>query len=174
VTEAERLVLYKKCEELASSELTLRSQVTAYAERYQEFQSAIQQSSHMVTSCHTEIEKMGKKIKKLENERNDFRHRWEIAEQNQRKSNEDMKLMEKEKRQLDVKLDKLDRLCRALQQERSDLQTTIKNLTKSTATSIENDAASSAIEPNPSATTETDESPNLYDSELGRIAKTVD
>ena len=42
-----------------------------------------------------------------------------------------MKLLEKEKRQADIKLDKLDRLCRALQQERSDLQTTIKNLTKS-------------------------------------------
>jgi predicted RNase H-like nuclease (RuvC/YqgF family) len=86
--------LYKKCEELATSELTLRSQVTVYAERYQEFQNAIQQSSQMVTSCHTEIEKMGKKIKKLEKERNDFRHRWEIAEQNQRKSSEDVRRYE--------------------------------------------------------------------------------
>jgi phage shock protein A len=62
-----------------------------YSERYQEFQKAIQQSSQMVTSCHTEIEKMRKKIQKLEKERNDFRHRWEIAEQNQRKSNEDVR-----------------------------------------------------------------------------------
>lgn len=62
-----------------------------YSERYQEFQNAIQQSSQMVTSCHTEIEKMGKKIKKLEKERNDFRHRWEIAEQNQRKAGEDVR-----------------------------------------------------------------------------------
>ncbi|CAF4253140.1 unnamed protein product, partial [Rotaria magnacalcarata] len=36
VSEAERLVLYKKCEELASSELSLRSQVQMYSERYQE------------------------------------------------------------------------------------------------------------------------------------------
>jgi len=76
--------------------------------------------------------------------------------------------MEKEKRQLDVKLDKLDRLCRALQQERSDLQTTIKNLTKSSTTSSSailaegEGAASSATEPAPSTTTETDNSPNLY------------
>jgi len=69
VSEAERLVLYKKCEELATSELSLRSQVQMYSERYQEFQNAIQQSSQMVTSCHTEIEKMGKKIKKLEKEK---------------------------------------------------------------------------------------------------------
>jgi hypothetical protein len=34
---------------------------------------------------------MGNKIKKLEKERNDFRHRWEIAEQSQRKSNEDVR-----------------------------------------------------------------------------------
>jgi uncharacterized protein YlxW (UPF0749 family) len=41
------------------------------------------------------------------------------------------KLLEKEKRQLEIKLDKLDKLSRALQQERTDLQTTIKNLSKS-------------------------------------------
>jgi uncharacterized protein YlxW (UPF0749 family) len=81
-----------------------------------------------------------------------------------------MKLMEKEKRQLDIKLDKLDRLCRALQQERSDLQTTIKNLTKSsTSTSsvapLENDTSNSAIENDEivsSVTTDTNGSPNLY------------
>ena len=83
--------MYKKCEELAASELSLRSQVQMYSERYQEFQNAIQQSSQMVTSCHTEIEKMGKKIKKLEKERNDFRHRWEITEQSQKKSVEDVR-----------------------------------------------------------------------------------
>lgn len=41
-----------------------------------------------------------------------------------------MKALDKEKRQLDIKVDKLDRLCRALQQERVDLQTKIKGLTK--------------------------------------------
>jgi hypothetical protein len=44
----------------------------------------------MVTTCHAEIEKMKKKIKVLEKERNDFRHQWEMAEQNQRKTNEDV------------------------------------------------------------------------------------
>jgi len=81
-----------------------------------------------------------------------------------------MKLMEKEKRQLDIKLDKLDRLCRALQQERSDLQTTIKNLTKSSTNSssvapLENDTSNSAIENDEvvsSVTTDTNGSPNLY------------
>lgn len=60
-----------------------------------------------------------------------------------------MKLMEKEKRQGDIKLDKLDRLCRALQQERSDLQGTIKNFKSSTnsssVTTNENSASSDAI-----------------------------
>lgn len=53
-----------------------------------------------------------------------------------------MKVLEKEKRQLDIKVDKLDRLCRNLQQERSDLKATVKNLSKTT--------------------NETDQSPNLY------------
>ncbi len=56
------------------------------------------------------------------------------------------KLLEKEKRQLEIKLDKLDKLSRALQQERVDLQTTIKNLSKSTTTTI----ISSSVDDNPS------------------------
>ncbi len=74
--------------------------------------------------------------------------------------------MEKEKRQLDVKLDKLDRLCRALQQERSDLQTTIKNLTKTSindsSTITAENGATKKDEVVLSTTAETDESPNLY------------
>lgn len=199
-SEAERLVLYKKCEELAASELSLRSQVQMYSDRYQEFQNAIQQSSQMVTSCHSEIEKMGKKIKKLEKERNDFRHRWEIAEQNQRKASEDVrisialnwrfpssdlfflqyKLLEKEKRQSETKLDKLDKLSRALQQERSELQATIKNLSKPSATTENarptpsttavNGHDASKTEPVETVTTDTNgstptpDSPNLYGS----------
>ena len=85
------MVLYRKCEELATSELRLRSQVTAYAERYQEFENAIEQSRQMVTSCHEEIEKMGQKIKKLEQERNEYREQWNTAEQNHKKLNEDVK-----------------------------------------------------------------------------------
>ena len=41
-----------------------------------------------------------------------------------------MKVMEKEKRQLDIKLNKVDKLCRTLQEERSDLQAKVKSLTK--------------------------------------------
>ncbi len=76
--------------------------------------------------------------------------------------------MEKEKRQLDIKLDKLDRLCRALQQERSDLQVTIKTLTKPSTTNnlSATPAASSAVEHDvtvSSTTSDTDKSsPNLY------------
>jgi chromosome segregation ATPase len=88
--ETERSILYKKCEELSASESNLRSQLIVYAERYQEFQNAIQQSSEMIISCQAEMEKMGKKIKQLENERNEFRHRCETAEQNPKKSTEDV------------------------------------------------------------------------------------
>ncbi|CAF1219461.1 unnamed protein product, partial [Didymodactylos carnosus] len=134
VSEAERLVLFKKCEELAASELGLRQQVTIYSERYQEFQNAITQSSQMVTSCHAEIEKMGKKIK-LEKERTDFQHRWQLAEQNQKKSADEVNEFEKEKRLLEIKMDKLEKLSRALQQERGELQITIKSLTKASSSS---------------------------------------
>ena len=90
-SESEQLLLYRKCQELAASELSLRSQLTVYAERYQEFQNAIEQSNQMVTSCDTQIQKMQEKIKRLEQERNEFRQRWEAAEANQRKTNDDVR-----------------------------------------------------------------------------------
>lgn len=77
-----------------------------------------------------------------------------------------MKLMEKEKRQLDIKLDKLDRLCRALQQERSDLQATIKSLTKSSTSESSDTPTNNEASKNEavvsSTTAEPDQSPNLY------------
>ncbi|CAF0719114.1 unnamed protein product [Adineta ricciae] len=192
VSEAERLLLNKKCEELAESEKTLRVQVQEYSDRYKEFQGAIQSSSQKVSSCHGEIEKMGKKIKKLEKERGDFQRRWEISEQNQKKASEDYHLLEKEKRQIDTKLEKFDKLSRALQQERTELQTTIKNLSKSSNDNDQSTAVADSSEKvsnghhesqNDSMkpiSTVTDENTsnaepaNLYDSELGRIANTVD
>ena len=59
------------------------------------------------------------------------------------------KLLEKEKRQMETKMDKLDKLSRALQQERSDLQATIKNLSKSSAGTT---PAAAAPPPPPAAT----------------------
>lgn len=44
----------------------------------------------MVTACHKEIERMGKKIQNLEQEKTDFRQKWENTEQNHRKLNEDV------------------------------------------------------------------------------------
>ena len=89
---------------------------------------------------------------------------------------------------METKLDKLDKLSRALQQERSELQSTIKNLSKPAAT-IENTVATPQpdvvpsetatnghdalkIEPGETLTTDTNEltpkpeSPNLYGSFL--------
>ena len=70
--------------------MNLRAQLTTYSKRYQEFQNAIEQSKQMVASCQTEIEKMTKRIKMLEEERNNYRNEWNIAEQKQRKVNEDV------------------------------------------------------------------------------------
>ena len=62
--------------------------------------------------------------------------------------------MEKEKRQLESKFDKLDKLSRALQQERIDLQATIKNLSKTAGNSASNvgESAVNNIQKNSSPT----------------------
>lgn len=70
--------------------------------------------------------------------------------------------MEKEKRQLETKLDKLDKLSRALQQERIDLQATIKNLTKASTPPAPPAPPSTANPPENENEKTQDESANLY------------
>ena len=77
---------------------------------------------------------------------------------------------------MEAKLDKLDKLSRALQQERTELQTTIKNLSKPGTTTISSSNGNESstapeipVNGHETSKTVTDESPNLYGQSLFSI-----
>lgn len=51
-----------------------------YTEKYEEFQTTLKKSNQLFESFKSEIEKMSKKIKKLEQETTQWKNKWESCD----------------------------------------------------------------------------------------------
>lgn len=71
---------------------------------------------------------MTKKIKKLEKETTMYRSRWESSNKALLEMAEEKTLRDKELEGLQVKIQRLEKLCRALQSERNDLNKRVQDL----------------------------------------------
>lgn len=71
---------------------------------------------------------MTKKIKKLEKETTMYRSRWESSNKALLEMAEEKTLRDKELEGLQVKIQRLEKLCRALQTERNDLNKRVQDL----------------------------------------------
>jgi len=78
--------LTKKCEFHQDSENQLKSQVTLYTQKYEEFQATLSKSNEVFESFRAEMDKLTKKIKKLENETAQWKHKFEISDNNLQKT----------------------------------------------------------------------------------------
>ncbi|XP_022292525.2 uncharacterized protein LOC111103499 isoform X2 [Crassostrea virginica] len=96
----------------------LETQLSMYKERYEEFQSTINRSNDMFQKFKTEMEKMTKRIKKLEKDGAAWKNKWENANKALLEMAEEKTLYDKEKPLLLNKIKKLESLCRAMQAER--------------------------------------------------------
>ncbi|XP_061176596.1 alpha-taxilin-like isoform X1 [Saccostrea echinata] len=96
----------------------LETQLAMYKERYEEFQSTINRSNDMFQKFKTEMEKMTKRIKKLEKDGAAWKNKWENANKALLEMAEEKQLYDKEKPLLLNKIQKLESLCRAMQAER--------------------------------------------------------
>ncbi|XP_077560941.1 beta-taxilin-like [Haemaphysalis longicornis] len=65
--------------ELATRESNLREELTSHASKYEEFQGALAQSNNLFRSFKQDMDKMTKKIKKLEKETTQWKLRWEAS-----------------------------------------------------------------------------------------------
>ncbi|XP_032102630.1 alpha-taxilin isoform X3 [Sapajus apella] len=74
-------------------------------------------------------EEMTKKIKKLEKETTMYRSRWESSNKALLEMAEEKTVRDKELEGLQVKIQRLEKLCRALQTERNDLNKRVQDLT---------------------------------------------
>lgn len=119
--------LQKRSTELASTELKLRNELGLYTSKYDEFQGVLRKSNVVFSSFKSDMEAMSKKIKKLQKETGQWKTRWEssnraLIEMAAEKQKRDQELLTSHQRVLT-----LEKLCRALQTERTELQNQIKN-----------------------------------------------
>lgn len=129
-----QLVLKQVCEsqrqqeELAARESHLREELSSHASKYEEFQGALVQSNQLFRTFKQDMEKMSKKIKKLEKETAQWKSRWEasnkaLADITAEKHGRDKELVAVQQRVIT-----LEKLCRALQLERNELSLKVKEL----------------------------------------------
>ncbi|XP_048769330.2 alpha-taxilin-like isoform X2 [Ostrea edulis] len=104
--------------ESAKRAALLETQLAMYKERYEEFQSTINRSNDMFQKFKTEMEKMTKRIKKLEKDGAAWKNKWENANKALLEMAEEKTLYDREKPLLLSKIQKLESLCRAMQAER--------------------------------------------------------
>ncbi|XP_049959477.1 alpha-taxilin [Schistocerca serialis cubense] len=103
---------------MEQTEENLRSQLALYAEKFDDFQTAMTRSTSVFNKFKEDMEKMSKKITQLEKETASWRSRWE-------KSHESLQQMAGERDQQGRELERvtrqsaqLEKLCRTLQAER--------------------------------------------------------
>ncbi|XP_074073795.1 alpha-taxilin [Macrotis lagotis] len=116
------------CELMKQQEAHLKQQLALYTEKFEEFQNTLSKSSEVFTTFKQEMEKMTKKIKKLEKETTMYRSRWESSNKALLEMAEEKTLRDKELEGLQVKIQRLEKLCRALQSERNDLNKKVQDL----------------------------------------------
>ncbi|XP_058534225.1 alpha-taxilin isoform X2 [Ochotona princeps] len=121
----------RMCELMKQQETHLKQQLALYTEKFEEFQNTLSKSSEVFTTFKQEMEKMTKKIKKLEKETTMYRSRWESSNKALLEMAEEKTLRDKELEGLQVKIQRLEKLCRALQTERNDLNKRVQDLSAS-------------------------------------------
>ena len=117
--------LQRKGIEMNQKELQLTAELGLYTSKYQEFQEVLTKSNGTFSSFKKDMEKMSSQIKKLEKETIQWRNKFESC-------NKSLLLVsaEKQKREQEhlialQKVDKLEKLCRALQNERSKTESSV-------------------------------------------------
>ncbi|XP_021546416.1 gamma-taxilin-like [Neomonachus schauinslandi] len=115
-------------EEMKQQEVQLKQQLSLYMDKFEEFQTTMAKSNELFTTFRQEMEKMTKKIKKLEKEMIIWRTKWETNNKVLLQMAEEKAVRDKEYRAFQIKLERLEKLCRALQMERNELSEQVKVL----------------------------------------------
>ncbi|XP_039596812.1 alpha-taxilin-like [Polypterus senegalus] len=120
----------RMCELMKQQEVNLKQQLSLYTEKFEEFQSTLSKSNEVFTTFKQEMEKMTKKIKKLEKETTMYRSRWESSNKALLEMAEEKTVRDKELESLQMKILRLEKLCRALQTERNELSKKVQGTSK--------------------------------------------
>ncbi|XP_032403114.1 taxilin beta b isoform X2 [Xiphophorus hellerii] len=106
---------------LKEQETDMRSQLDMYSKKFDEFQGTVSKSNSVYSGFKQDMDKMAKKMKKLEKECHSWKTRFDSCNKNLIDMVADRTIKEKEFELLTIKNQKLESLCRALQEQRKNL-----------------------------------------------------
>lgn len=104
--------------QLLTTEKSLRLQLTADGEKFQQFQDALQKSNEVFETYKLEIEKMAKSIKELKKENGFLKSKCDKSDFTLIELVEEREHMKKQLEKMKNQKEKLESLCRSLQAER--------------------------------------------------------
>ncbi|KAG8011536.1 Beta-taxilin [Nibea albiflora] len=118
----------KKCFAMKEQELAMKKKLTLYAQKFDEFQETLSKSNEIYVRFKKEMDNMSGKMKKMEKESNLWKTRFENCNKALTDMIEERKEKGKEYEVFVLKIEKLEKLCRALQEERAVLYEKIKEV----------------------------------------------
>ncbi|KAK7904214.1 hypothetical protein WMY93_016821 [Mugilogobius chulae] len=107
---------------LKEQESEMRAQLDMYSRKFDEFQGTVSKSNSVYSGFKQDMDKMSKKMRKLEKECQSWKTRFDNCNKNLVEMVADKTLKDKELELILLKNQKLENLCRALQQERKGQQ----------------------------------------------------
>ncbi|RXG72184.1 Alpha-taxilin [Armadillidium vulgare] len=141
-------ILQDKLREKALTEISLRTQLNSYTEKFEEFQGTLDKSNQVFNGFKKEIEQMSKTIRTLEKETKTWKEKFENA-------NVALCQMFNERTKMEANLEsqkkqnlQLQSLCRALQKQTRELRSQLKaqGIEEKSAASLEEVSNVSTVE----------------------------
>ncbi|XP_059354404.1 beta-taxilin isoform X1 [Carassius carassius] len=120
-----------QAKELKEQHTVMQAQLALYSQKFDEFQNTLAKSNEIYITFKQEMDKMTKKMKKLEKESDIWKTRFESCNKALVEMIEERSEKAKEFELFTLKIDRLETLCQALQDERKSLYSKIKEIRSS-------------------------------------------
>ncbi|XP_070781839.1 alpha-taxilin [Enoplosus armatus] len=118
----------KKCFAMKEQELTMKKKLALYATKFDEFQATLAKSNEIYVRFKKEMDNMSDKMKKMDKDSNMWKTRFENCNKALNDMIDERTEKGKEYELFVLKIQKLEKLCRALQEERVVLYDKIKEV----------------------------------------------
>ncbi|XP_077443939.1 alpha-taxilin-like [Stigmatopora argus] len=130
---AEAVDKTRKCVAMKEEELSTKKKLALYSKKFDEFQTTLAKSNEIYARFKNEMENMSQKMKNLEKESDVWKLRFENCNKALSDLLEERSEKGKEYEVFVVTIHKLEKLCRALQDERKILYAKIKDVRRADA-----------------------------------------
>ncbi|XP_051511788.1 beta-taxilin-like isoform X1 [Myxocyprinus asiaticus] len=117
-----------QAKELKEQHTVMQAQLVLYSQKFDEFQGTLAKSNEIYATFKQQMDKMTKKMTKLEKESNTWKTRFESCNKALVDMIEERSEKAKEFELFTLKIDRLETLCQALQDERKVLYSKIKEI----------------------------------------------